>query len=259
MTPPAQARDPRGFASEIKFVVDPATGKRIAEWARAHLAPDPYGAGPFADQYRTATLYFDTDELDVFHARGSYGRSKYRLRRYDGEAVAFCERKLKRATLLRKRRTVVRLEDLTRLTRASGAMSARAGQQPAASLEWAGSWFEHRLLLRRLRPVCQIGYHRLARVATADTGPIRLTLDEDVRAMDVARIEFTGAEGATVLPQAVVLELKYRLALPAVFKRLVEEFRLTPQRVSKYRSAVDALGLAGDDRVTTPACMACSG
>ena len=84
-----------GFTSEIKFVVDAATGGRIREWARARLAPDPHGAGSFADEYRVSSLYFDTAARDVFHRRGSYGRSKYRIRRYHDEPSVFLERKLR--------------------------------------------------------------------------------------------------------------------------------------------------------------------
>ena len=42
-----------------------------------------------------------------------------------------------------------------------------------------------------------------------------------------------------------ILELKYRYAMPAVFKELVEEFKLNPQAVSKYRLAAAVLGFAG--------------
>lgn len=253
MTPTAHTRENRGFASEIKFLVDLVTARRIRDWARARLAPDPYGEGPFGDEYRTTSLYFDTDALDVFHRRGSYGRSKYRIRRYDGESVAFLERKLRRATRLTKRRTVVPIEDFVRL---AGACDPIAGDLDG---EWPGSWFERRLIVRRLRPVCQISYQRLARVSMRDTGPIRLTLDEDVRTVTTEQIGFADAQGLPVLPHKMVLELKYRTALPAVFKQLVEEFTLTPQRVSKYRFAVDARGLAPEEAAATPVLVACSG
>jgi hypothetical protein len=36
--------------------------------------------------------------------------------------------------------------------------------------------------------------------------------------------------------------LKYRYRVPAIFKRLVEEFSLEPQRASKYRLGMTALG-----------------
>jgi hypothetical protein len=43
----------------------------------------------------------------------------------------------------------------------------------------------------------------------------------------------------------MVLELKYRQHVPAIFKRLVEEFALEPSRASKYRMGMTALAAAG--------------
>ena len=97
----------RARATETKFVVDPALGEAIRAWARGQLAPDPHGAGTFDDQYRTASVYFDTDEYDVFYRRGSFARSKYRVRRYGRTDVVFLERKLARPGLVAKRRTEI--------------------------------------------------------------------------------------------------------------------------------------------------------
>ena len=66
-----ESRETRASAAEVKFIVDAATGIRIREWARSHLEQDPYGTGPYGDEYHTSTLYFDTGSLDVFHRRGS--------------------------------------------------------------------------------------------------------------------------------------------------------------------------------------------
>ena len=78
-----------GYTAEIKFLVNEATGIQIREWARGRLSPDPHGTGPHADEYRVSTLYLDTAARDVFHRRGSYGRSKYRVRRYGEEPRVF--------------------------------------------------------------------------------------------------------------------------------------------------------------------------
>jgi hypothetical protein len=225
----ADTREQRDFASEIKFLVDPATGARIRDWARAHLERDPYGLGPDGDQYLTSTLYFDTSTFDVCRRTGSYGRAKYRVRRYDGEAEVFVERKLRREALLCKRRTLVPLDELARIADPAG---------------WAGAWFARRIAVRQLAPVCQISYQRTARVAAHDTGRIRLTLDESIRAVPRQALSFAAPTGTPLAPASVVLELKYHVAMPALFKQLVEEFRLQPRRVSKYRLAAEALGFA---------------
>ena len=224
------ARETRPFASEIKFVLPAALGEQIRDWARQNLEPDPYGSGQFNDWYHTASLYFDTANGHVFHRRGSFGRSKYRVRRYGEAEFVFVERKLRKPGVLVKRRTIVALDSIERLS------------EPVSDPDWPGEWFHRRLLLRQIRPVCELSYARVARFARTAEGPARLTLDEDVRAVAVGHPRFSGQVGTPVVPGHMILELKYRYRAPAIFKRLVEEFSLEPQRASKYRLGITALG-----------------
>jgi hypothetical protein len=224
------ARETRPFASEVKFVLPAAVGEQIRGWARENLEPDPYGGGQFNDWYHTASLYFDTAEGHVFHRRGSFGRSKYRVRRYGEAEFVFLERKLRKPGVLVKRRTIVPLDSLGQLS------------DPTADTGWPGEWFHRRLLLRQIRPVCELSYARVARFARTPEGPARLTLDDDVRVVGVRTTRFSSQAGALVVPGQMILELKYRYRVPAVFKRLVEEFALEPQRASKYRLGMTALG-----------------
>src|SRR6266446_3953338 len=105
-------REMRAHPSEIKFLIEPTTGSRIRDWARERLDPDPHGSGAFGDEYRTTSVYFDTDRFDVFHRRGSFGRSKYRVRRYGQGSFVFLERKFTKPGLVAKRRTRVALDGL---------------------------------------------------------------------------------------------------------------------------------------------------
>jgi hypothetical protein len=235
------ARETRPFAAEVKFLVDTTAGAKIREWARVHMEPDPHGTGAFGDEYHTTSLYFDTEAWDVFHRRGSFGRSKYRVRRYGDACSVFLERKLRKPGLLVKRRTIVGLDTLDRLV----------AHEP--DREWPGDWFHRRLLLRRINPVCLVSYSRMARTADTSDGPARLTLDDDVRVVGSVQLQpdpWKHAPGLPVLERQVILELKYRHHLPATFKRLVEEFALEPQRTSKYRLGIAALA-AGNPLATT--------
>ncbi len=108
----AHIRDIRPSALEIKFLLDPATAAGVASWARANLAPDPNGTGAWGDEYLTTSLYFDNASYDVFNRRGSFGRSKYRIRRYGEESSAFLERKMRQPAVLAKRRTRLSCDDL---------------------------------------------------------------------------------------------------------------------------------------------------
>lgn len=227
------ARETRPFASEVKFVLDAAEGSRIRDWVRANLEPDPHGGGAFNDEYETTSLYFDTARGDVFHQRGSFGRSKYRVRRYGTAPFVFLERKLRKPGILVKRRTIVELDGLDRL---SGSERDKL---------WPGEWFHRRLLLRQIKPVCQLSYSRTARFARTAEGPVRLTLDEDVRVALTRTPGFSPERGQPVVPGQMILELKYRQHVPAIFKRLVEEFALEPRRASKYRLGMTSLGDMG--------------
>lgn len=223
-------RESRVSASEIKFVLDPAVGHQVRDWARSELEADPHGEGPFGDEYRTTSLYFDTATHDVFHRRGSFGRAKYRIRRYSEHDFVFLERKLRKPGFLFKRRTRTPIDVLHQLERTE------------TNGPWLGDWFHRRLLARRLRPVCRLSYHRVARSLSTNGTTVRLTLDDSVAVAATNAVHFGEAAALPMLPQQLILELKFPGPLPSVFKRLIEELRLTAQTASKYRLGMTALG-----------------
>jgi hypothetical protein len=235
-------RETRSSASEVKFIIDPALAPRIRQWTRTHLQPDPHGTGTSGDEYDTSSLYFDTRKLDVFNRRGSFGRAKFRVRRYSPSGVIFLERKLRRPGMLVKRRTLATAETLPRL------------ETRHVDLQWDGEWFHRRLLFRRLHPVCQISFHRAARIVITTDGIARATLDTDFRASHADGARFTDQPHVGFLGDLAILELKFRGRLPPVFRRLVEEFALAPQTASKFRLGMSALGHvpAGTENVSAP-------
>ena len=226
-------RESREFASEIKFQVPEFAGEEILNWARSKLLPDPNANGDGqSGAYEITSLYFDTEAFDVYHRNGSFGRSKYRIRRYGPAKVAFLERKLKTRGLVSKRRAAVDVGELERLREAE------------ADPGWAGFWYHQRLLARRLRPICQITYRRLAWVAMTSHGAVRLTLDHGVRAVPIEVVAFNELTPAVLLTDhQVIVEFKFRYDMPLLFKEVVEKFALTQTRLSKYRLAAAALGL----------------
>lgn len=242
-----EIREQRPFAAEVKFLLTPAQGDAIRDWVRPRLTPDPYGSGEGGDRYTTTSLYCETQAQDVFFRRGSFGRSKYRVRRYAASDMVFLERKLRTKDLLSKRRSLVPIDELSHLA------DGGAGWPK----EWAGAWFGHRVAARRMGPVCQVAYDRVARLAATPYGIARLTIDAHVRAWATDRFEFQHGEPQPVLTDRVILEMKYRMEMPAVFKAVVEEFRLSPGPVSKYRLSMAALGLVPvQDADETDPCLA---
>ena len=221
-----------GYTAELKFLVNDALGLRIRDWARERLAADPHGRGSHADEYVVSTIYLDTAARDVYHRRGSFGRSKYRVRRYGDEQRVFLERKLRSGSRLAKRRSDIDLSALAHLL---------------DDTDPATRWFRRRLAVRRLDPVCRVTYSRIARTGMTADGPARLTLDCALAGAPVDAFTFAGAELQPLLQGQMILELKYRGAIPAIFRQLADTFALRPQRSSKYRLAARTLGLVETD------------
>jgi len=229
----SSTRETRDAAREIKFMVEPRLAYEILHWSRERLAPDPYAGGEWADQYLTTSLYFDTSDFAVYRRRGSYRRSKLRVRRYGSADVVYLERKLRTANLLSKRRTIVPIEELAIL---ASHLIPRG---------WAGRWFEDRLQARRLRPIAQVSYRRFARVGAGVFGPMRLTFDDQITAQRCERFEFAPPAGVPVRDDQLIIEMKYCVEPPAVLRNLVEEFKLIPAAISKYRLSIDAMSSTG--------------
>jgi hypothetical protein len=145
----------------------------------------------------------------------------------------FFERKLKTHDHVTKRRSIVELAELPRLGNADPVKG------------WAGHWFHRRILARELGLVCQVAYDRTALVYSNGHGPIRMTLDRNVRAIATGDLAFHPLGGAPALiGDRAILELKFYRSLPPVFEELIDTFSLTPQPISKYRIALNSLQLA---------------
>jgi hypothetical protein len=233
-TPGIHLRETRGQAREIKFMVDAARGPAVQAWMRGNLEPDPFGSGPEHDQFETSSLYFETQQFDVFHRRGSYGRSKYRVRRYGTSPIMFLERKFRTERILIKRRTTAALEDFRQIER----------HDPDPS--WYGYWFHRRLLARRLKPLVQVSYVRTARLGSSPHGKVRMTIDFDLRVLPLPDGSFLPGTGLPLMDAYNIIEVKYCVRLPEVFERLIKDFDLQPQAVSKYRAGLGLLGLSPD-------------
>jgi hypothetical protein len=225
-------RELRARAREIKFVVDTGRALDVQRWMRTNLAPDPFGAGPEHDQFETSSLYFETDRFDVFHRRGSYGKSKYRVRRYGTSPIMFLERKFRTEQVLSKRRTTAALEDFERIT----------GSTPDPA--WYGYWFHRRLIARRLQPLVQVSYVRTGRVGESPHGPVRMTIDFDLRVLPLPDRAFLPGTGLPLLEELNIIEIKYCVAPPTFCQELVKLFKLQTQPMSKYRAGLALLGLS---------------
>jgi hypothetical protein len=221
-------------AYELKFLLTEEQAVAVTDRVRSRLAPDPHADPALGGAYRTTSLYTDTPRFDVFHRNGDYAASKYRVRRYGAAGPVFLERKDKDGDRVWKCRATVPAGDLPRLAMRNG------------SPEWVGGWFRDQVAERDLVPVCRIAYERVAFMGSTEAGAVRVTFDRDIRGEPTRGWELRPVgEAAELLPGFVVCEFKFRVALPAMLKEVVEALALAPTTVSKYRRFVRAAGLAG--------------
>jgi hypothetical protein len=226
-------------AFEMKYLLDESNARRVEERLAPLMSPDPHSDPDLQNAYRIGTIYCDTPGFDVFHRVGSHRHRKYRVRQYGNESCVFLERKTKRGNRVRKVRTSIDLGNLPSLSEA------------ACDADWHGRWFHDQFHFRRLRPACRVDYLRTAYVGADDQGPIRLTFDRDIRSTLVDGWSFNGAgDGRLAIASLVICEFKFHGVLPAIFKSAVQEFRLVPTGVSKYRHCFEAAAGAGDARVS---------
>jgi hypothetical protein len=144
----------------------------------------------------------------------------------------FLERKSKRGDRVKKRRTAVLDDELALLA------------HPMSGPDWPGHWFQRCLVERRLGPACRIAYERTACAGSCAEGPLWLTLDRRVHGLLTDEWCLDPFEGGLPLLQGqVILEFKFCRALPALFKELVHDLRLSPRSVSKYRLCREAWGV----------------
>ena len=221
-------------AYEIKFLLDPDRAERIEDWARTHLSYDPYADPALGYTYRIHTLYLDTAGFDMFRRVPGHKRHKFRVRRYGAEPVVYLERKTKTGDWVAKRRTKVAADELSRL------------DEFPADPGWPGFWFRRRLAFRRLRPTCRVSYDRVAHVGPGPNGLLRLTLDRNIHTAPAVGWEIADFPAPRpALTERVIVELKYRAAMPAAFKTLLVDLGLAPRQASKYRLGVAAWELNG--------------
>ena len=217
-------------AYEMKFLLPEAAARELQNWAAKNLCVDAFANSELDDSYQTTTLYLDTPAMDLLYQTQKFRGRKYRLRRYGQESLIYLERKRRRGDRVRKRRTSVSDQEIEIVASGQG----RTGQPE--------EWFCQKIVKHQLQPSCCVTYERAAFMKMGATGPMRLTFDRrirGVRASDWSVLPVT--DGAEILNGEVICEFKFREVLPPLFQQVIEEMRLQPGSVSKYRRLMQAI------------------
>ena len=242
---------------ELKYYVTPRQCDRLLTWLRPHVEQDkwiPRGK----TQYTVRSIYFDSQDLDFYFEKldGVKIRKKLRIRGYGSRSSSdkvFLEIKRKYGNRVVKERTplkFIHVEPILDSYRPHEIL-------PSASfrdLQVIGK-FLHTLRSKPLRPIVLVIYERQALVG-CDDDDIRVTFDRDIRCVFRPTLDelFSDSDSITALRSVVILELKFTGPMPGWLRRMVWEFRLRPQAISKYCMCIDAC-CNGDWTVLRPVRM----
>lgn len=220
-------------AFEVKFLLTEEQVREVTARVTGKLALDAYADPAMGNAYQTTSVYTDTPNFDVFYRTEGYDRDKFRVRRYGVTGPVFVERKTKNGDKVRKHRVRIDAAEVADLA------------VPELNSEWAGEWFHSQLIQKQLKPVCRVAYERVAYLGTADGGTVRLTFDRNIRGVLASewKLEAVGAV-PPIIAERVVCEMKFRTAMPTLFRGIVADLALAPTPVSKYRTFVQSAGLA---------------
>lgn len=255
---------------EFKYQITPT----IAEAIRARLLhfgmePDPKSMTYTGNAYPITSLYFDTPNLDDYHdkAGGFLRRKKIRVRIYasyltakDSDvAFSFCrrapcehersewngdkdkkqnaipspkqeiwlEKKEKYEMLVSKKRVLLTQEDYDNLL--YGSRLNLVKNYPLFLP----------LLINNMRPTAMVRYLREPFVSPHNSH-LRITFDSGIEACQTHDLRFPQPM-TPITKDAVIMEVKFSLALPYWFRLLLSDFHLRRQSFSKYGESVEAL------------------
>ena len=239
LSPSLRPRDAGRLPSfELKFLVGEPQAREIERWLNDRFFPDPHGDPLLGGAYRTISVYTDTVAWDVYRRSSGFCRRKFRIRRYGEHSPIFLERKSKSNDRVWKKRCAVGEETLALLV------------SPLCPSDWPGKWFHSQLKSRSLVPACRVSYLRQAWLSIPSDGPpIRVTIDRQIFGEPSNDWSLRPLrDGRELFPGQVLVELKFRQALPLLLKQILVQFRLTPTSASKYRRCCETWGVLSPSR-----------
>ena len=223
---------------ELKYLVDTRAAVSLRRAMTPHLVP-----GEFVGKdggYPVLSQYFDGVGLPAYldKVAGVESRWKVRLRTYGfsfrAETPWFLEIKRKENSSISKIRVRVSPDDV----------------DPVDPASWGDAEamvpFAHVRDLVKLRPTAQVWYHR--DVLQSPAGDLRVTWDHTVRGLYpgeiMERSKLFDDTRAVFPDRYTVLEIKTAQVVPTWLVEIIRTASITPEAVSKYALAMNALSLS---------------
>jgi len=224
-----QASRDRFCRYEFKYCLPRGLATPVRAFVAAHLPHDPYSEAAADHHYDISSLYLDSVDLRLCRESlsGQKNRFKLRIRGYDDDPQSPVYLEIKR------RLNVIIMKDRCAAPRSELASFSAPTAAPAGSQ--AVQQFRFYRTCLAARPQALVRYRREAFEGDGP-GRVRVTLDHDLscRITHDWQVQLGGPGWRPVLPNEVVLEIKFNGRYPSWLHALVRRYQLQAQSVSKY-------------------------
>lgn len=218
----------KSFRHELKYYLNAIEYIALQEKVSKYLALDKNSVNK--DGYRITSLYFDGvhDHSIYDKNNGYFQREKYRIRIYNGsDKKITLERKSKRGDFICKEAAPITRSMYDAIMKGDFYVLENAENLLLSD-------FYAALQYRNFRPVVIVDYIREAYVY--DFGNVRITFDKQLNAgintIDLFDEHIISQE--ILLPEQVILEVKFDHFFPDVVRQLVQPERHVRSTISKY-------------------------
>lgn len=229
---------------ELKYLITRAEHDALREAILGRMAYDTYGDPE--GKYNIVSLYFESDEKDIYYETVNKlrFRQKLRLRVYDHatlESPSFIEIKQKFTNVVNKRRTVIPLHE------AYDVLNRPFDDSYIKDLHASNPQILREALhfrnLYKLKPATVVSYDRQAFSGIRDgEKDLRVTFDYNLMCRDDDLAIENGPEGIHFTDtNLVILEVKVSNSVPFWLARILSEFEFYKQGFSKFCTSIDVL------------------
>ncbi|MBN1508328.1 MAG: polyphosphate polymerase domain-containing protein [Sedimentisphaerales bacterium] len=226
---------------EMKYLITESQAAGIERYIRPFLEPDRYSKLRRGGRYPIVSLYLDSPELRLCKETltGVKNRFKLRIRSYTDEPdyPRFFEIKRRINRVILKSRARVMDRDVAALLKGK-LLSAQGYTTDEAAL----NQFQLYVATIHAGPMVLVRYTRHAWESTSQNR-VRVTFDRDlcykVTHEPVVRLGGTGWQHNDITVHSTILEIKFTGTHPLWLSRLVEDFGLELNSVSKYATSIE--------------------
>jgi hypothetical protein len=228
----------------MKYLIDESQAAGIRQFIKFYVQSDIHSIKWPNFAYPVTTLYLDSKNLQLCREslEGHKNRFKLRIRSYtdDQSYPRFVEIKRRANTIIIKSRSKVSHTSISSIVRGSVNGEADGDGEEAKSLRQFilySQWI-------KAGPVLRTRYLRQAFVSTVDDR-VRITFDRNLSyaITPTADVGLNGQGWHTLLPNKVVLEIKFTSYYPAWLSGLARHFNLQQTSISKYSLSVKQASL----------------